>query len=133
MLKSVIYIFIMITACWSQEHLACLRTDDVFAQQNSQAIKQTVQGPPGKRGPKGQIGSSGIKGQKGEPGIADNSQMNMVRDRLNSLTQELETLRNQTRDIQRVIEAVIESYVLHVPPNMYAYKLASSRQPWQES
>ena len=123
----------MITACWSQEHLTCLRTDDVFAQQNPQISQRTVQGPPGKRGVKGHQGSSGIKGQKGEPGIPDNSQMNMVRDQLNSLTQELEALKNQTWDNRRIIEAVTKSYVLHVPPNMYAYKLTSSRQSWQES
>ena len=133
MLKSVVCIFIMITACWSQEHLTCLRIDDVFARENPQTTKPTVQGPPGKRGAKGQVGSSGIKGQKGEPGIPDNSQMKIVRDQLNSLTQELETLKNQTRDNHRIIEAVTKSYVLYVPPNMYAYKLTSSRQPWQES
>ena len=133
MLKLVVCIFIMVASCGSQEHLTCLRTDDVLTQQNPQTMQRTVQGPPGKRGAKGQVGSSGIKGQKGEPGVPDNSQMNMVRDQLNALTQELEALKNQTRDNRRVIEAVTKSYVLHVPPNMYVYKLTSNRQSWQES
>ena len=133
MFKLVGCIFFMVTACESQEHLTCLRTQDVLTQQNLQTPQQTVQGPPGKRGAKGQVGSSGIKGQKGEPGIPDNHQMNMIRDQLHSLTQELETVKNQSRDNRRIIEAVIENYVLYLPPHMYVYKLTSNRQSWQES
>ena len=133
MLKLIVCILILVTACGSQEHLTCLRTDDILAQQNSQITQRTVQGPPGKRGAKGQLGSSGIKGQKGEPGIPDNPQMNIVRDQLHSITQELEALKNQTRDNRRVIDAVIKSYVLYVPPNIYVYESTSPRQSWQES
>ena len=132
MLKFVACIFIMVTVCESQEHLTCLRTQDVLTQ-NPQTSQQTVQGPPGKRGAKGQVGSSGIKGQKGEPGIPDNSQMNMVRDQLHSLTQELEAVKNRSKDNRRIIEAVIENSVLYLPPNVYVYKLTSDRQSWQKS
>ena len=130
MLKLAACIFIMVTACESQEHLTCLRTQDVLTQQNPQTSQQTVQGPPGKRGAKGQVGSSGIKGQKGEPGIPDNSQMNMIREQLHSLTQELEAVKNQSKDNRRIIEAVIENYVLYLPPHVYVYKLTSDRQSW---
>ena len=62
MLKLIVCIFILVAACWSQEHLTCLRTDNVLTQQNPQIIQLTVQGSPGKRGPKDQVGSSKTKG-----------------------------------------------------------------------
>ena len=131
MLKLVVCIFIMVAACGSQEHLTCLRTDEVLTQQNPQTIQRIVHGPSGKRGAKSQIDSSGIKGQKGEPGIPDNSQINMVRDQLNALTQELEILKNQSRKTQKVTEA--EKAALVVNSHVYGYKLTSNRQSWQES
>ena len=131
MFKLVVCIFVMVASCGSQEHLTCLRTDEVLTQQNSQTIQRTAQGPPGKRGAKGQVGSSGIKGQKGEPGIPDNPQMNMVRDQLHSLTQQLEAVKNQSRKTQEVIHAVKNG--LFVDSHLYVYKLTSNRQSWQES
>ena len=131
MLKLIVCIFIMIAVCWSQEHLTCLRTDEVLSQQSAQTTQRTLQGPPGKRGAKGQVGSRGIKGQKGEPGIPENPQMNMVRDKLNSLTQQLDAIKNLTRKTQEVIDAVKNG--LLVNSYFYVYKLTSTRQSWQES
>jgi len=48
----------------AQDHLTCLRTDDILNPTN----EPPMQGAPGKRGPKGEPGF-GQKGESGEPGI----------------------------------------------------------------
>ena len=96
MLKLVVGIIVLVAVCCAQEHMTCLRTDDVWTQQSLQNPQRASQGSPGKRGPKGQTGSRGSQGQKGEPGITDDHQMNLLRDQFNSLLQEVETLKNQS-------------------------------------
>ena len=153
MLKLVVCMFTLVTTCFAQEHLACVRTDNVL----TQTPQRIAQGPPGKRGPKGQVGLSGNKGQKGEPGISGDSQMNLVRHQLNSLTQELkalknktkqnsriesqlnllyqevEALKNQSRQHRKMIEAASNVGLLFVRPYFYVYKFNPSGQSWQES
>ena len=66
--------------CAAEEHLTCLRTDDIINRPPSTG--QTVtQGKPGKRGPRGLKGEPGV-GLKGEPGIPDNSLINSLRGNL---------------------------------------------------
>ena len=65
-------------ACNAQEHLTCLRTDDVINPPSQPNHSNTQQGRPGRRGPPGPKGEKGV-GLKGEPGIPDNSQINMLR------------------------------------------------------
>ena len=73
MLKLVVCISLL-TACYAQEHLTCLRTDGVSTHSNSQNLARGPQGVPGKLGPKGEVGSKGIKG---EPGIPGNQQLGL--------------------------------------------------------
>ena len=94
-------ILLAAVCCAQQEHLTCLRTDDVLNQQSSQSSQQALRGTPGKRGAKGEMGSRGDPGQKGEPGIVDNHQLNLIRNRLNSLSQELKALKNQNEKNQQ--------------------------------
>ena len=53
--------------CGAQEHLTCLRTDNVIAPSPPSTNDNAQQGRPGRRGP------VGLQGFKGEPGIPDNS------------------------------------------------------------
>jgi len=71
------FIICILSACNAQEHLICLRTDDVI---NPSPNKTTtnVQGRPGRLGPQGPKGDS-IKGMKGEPGISDQSLVESLR------------------------------------------------------
>ena len=94
-------ILLAAVCCVQQEHLTCLRTDDVLNQQSSQSSKQAIRGSPGKRGAKGEIGLRGDPGQKGEPGILDNHQLTLLRNQLNSFSQELNTIKNQSEKNQQ--------------------------------
>ena len=58
--------------CNAQEHLTCLRTNDVLRPQPTVSTR-IQQGPPGKRGP------IGLKGNKGDPGIPDQISINELR------------------------------------------------------
>ena len=95
-------ILLAAVCCGQQEHLTCLRTDDVFNQQSSQSSQQTIRGTPGKRGSKGEMGSRGDPGQKGEPGFVDDHQLNLIRNQLNSFSQELKALKNQSEKNQQI-------------------------------
>ena len=102
MLNIVVCATVLVAVCCAQqEHLTCLRTDDVLNQQSSQSSQQAIRGTPGKRGPKGEMGSRGDPGQKGEPGVVDTRQLNLFRNRLNSFSQELEALKNQSEKNQQ--------------------------------
>ena len=81
MLKLVVCTTTLAAVCCAQEHLTCLRTNDVLIQQSPQTPQRAVQGPPGKRGAKGQVGSRGRPGQKGKPGIPDNHQIDLYLDK----------------------------------------------------
>ena len=94
-------ILLAAVCCGQQEHLTCLRTDDVLNQQSSQSSQQTIRGTPGKRGAKGEMGSRGDPGQKGEPGIVHDHQLNLLRNQLNSFSQELKALKNQSEKNQQ--------------------------------
>ena len=61
--------FILAT-CGAQQHLTCLRTDEIIALLPQTTDGNVQQGRPGRRGP---IGPVGLQGLKGEPGILDNS------------------------------------------------------------
>ena len=130
MWKLVVCIFILTAVCCAQEHLTCLKTDDVFNQQSPQTPQRAVQGPPGKRGAKGQVGSRGNPGQKGEPGIPDNHQIDLLRDQLISLSREMEVLKNQTKENRRIVEVVNQVYIA---PDFYIYRTTPNDQSWQES
>ena len=94
-------ILLAAVCCGQQEHLTCLRTDDVLNQQSSQSSQQAIRSTPGKRGAKGEMGSRGDPGQKGEPGVVDDHQLNLIRHQLNSFSQELEALKNQSEKNQQ--------------------------------
>ena len=71
--------------CSAQEHLTCLRTEDVLTPALPSTPRATHQGVPGKRGPvglKGETGSDGIKGQKGDAGVLDYSQIEALQGRM---------------------------------------------------
>ena len=142
MMLKVVVIILYFALCCAQEHLTCLRTDNILPQPNPQAPQTTVQGPPGKRGPKGQDGSTGSKGQKGqegltgskgqkgERGVTDNGQTDLLQEQLSSLSQQLEALKNQTtQNFELFLD--VASNVLLFPP--YVYKLVPNRLTWQES
>ena len=155
MLKLVVCVIILAAVCCAQEHLTCLRTDDVLTQQNPQRPQRALQGPPGKQGAKGQMGSRGSPGEKGEPGIPDNQKIILLRDQYDSLSQEINALKNQTRENQqnelinslsqevealrnqsrmnRQLIADVFSKGLYVPPHVYIYRLTPGRQSWQKS
>ena len=46
------------------------------------------------------MGSRGSPGQKGEPGIPDDRQINLLRNQFNTLSQEVEALKNRSRENQ---------------------------------
>ena len=133
MLKLVVCIFILAAVCYAQEHFTCLRTNNVLNQQSPQTPIRAVQGPPGKRGAKGQVGSRGNPGQKGEPGITDNHQIDLLRDRLISLSREMEVLKNQTKENRQLVKAVELKQVLYIAPHLYVYKTTPNSQSCQKS
>ena len=130
MLKLVVCIIVLTAVCSAQAHLTCLRTDDVLSQQSPQHSQRALQGSPGKQGPRGQVGSRGSPGQKGEPGIFDDQQIKLLRDQLDSLSQEVEALKNQSRENRQLAVGAL-SKGLYVPPHVYIYRLTSARQSWQ--
>ena len=155
MLKLVVCIIVLAAVCCAQEHLVCVRTDDVLNQQSPQTHQRALQGPPGKRGAKGRMGSRGMPGQKGEPGIPDEQQIALLQEQynslfiqmetlknqsresqqnqqINSLSQQVEALRNQSRDNRQLVVDVF-SKGLYVPPHVYIYQLTPGRQSRQES
>ena len=74
-----LFIFdLILNICNAQEHLTCLRTNDVFRPQPTVSTR-IQQGPPGKRGPIGLKGDTGTKGDKGNPGIPDQTSINPLR------------------------------------------------------
>ena len=134
MLKLVVCIIVLTAVCSAQEHLTCLRTDHVLSRQSPQHSQRALQGSPGKRGPRGQMGSRGRPGQKGEPGIPDDQQIKLLRDQLDSLSQEVEALKNQSRENRQVaVGALVLSKGLYIPPHVYIYRLTSASQSWQQS
>ena len=147
MLKLVVCVIVLTAVCSAQEHLTCLRTDDVLNRQSQQHPQKALQGSPGKRGPRGQVGSRGSPGQKGEPGIPDDHQIKLLRDQLDSLSQEVEALKNQSREnLSQEVEALknqsrenrqlaVGGFIkgLYIPPHVYIYQLTSARQSWQQS
>ena len=131
MLNVIVCIVILIAVCCAQEHLTCLRTTNVLTQESPQISQRALQGPPGKRGAKGQVGSRGSPGQKGEPGIPDNRQINLLQDQFNSLLQEVEVLKNQSKDNFQLILA--RNKWLYLPPDLHIYQLSPGSQSWQKS
>ena len=74
-----LFIFnLILNICNAQEHLTCLRTNDVLRPQPTVSTG-IQQGPPGKRGPIGLKGDTGSKGNKGDPGIPDQTSINELR------------------------------------------------------
>ena len=67
MIYQLIAFSFILVCCGAQEHLTCLRTDDVIAPSPPSTNDNVQQGRPGRRGAPGPIGL------KGEPGIPDNS------------------------------------------------------------
>ena len=132
MLKLVVCIIVLTAVCSAQEHLTCLRTDDVLNRQSQQHSQRALQGSPGKRGPRGQVGSRGRPGQKGEPGIPDDQQIKLLRDQLDSLSQEVEALKNQSRE-NRQLAVDVFTKGLYIPPHVYIYRLTPVGQSWQQS
>ena len=60
----------ILAACGAQQHLTCLRTDEIITPSPQTTNDNVQHGRPGRRGP---IGPVGLQGLKGEPGIPDNS------------------------------------------------------------
>ena len=111
MLKLIACIVVLIGVWFAQEHLTCLRTDNVMAQP-SQTPPRALQGSPGKRG---------YPGQKGEPGITNSSQINVLRDQIDLLSQKVETLQNQSRENQ------LEDQIISLIGEMQALKNQSGK------
>ena len=135
MLKLVVCIIILVAVCCAQQHLTCLRTDDVLNQQSPQTPPRALQGPPRKQGARSQMGLRGRPGRKGEPGIADDkqiNQINLLRDQFNSLSQEVEDLKNQSRK-NRQLAVDVFTKGLYLPPHVYIYQLTPGSQSWQKS
>ena len=128
MMKLVVCIIILAAVCSAQEHLTCLRTNDVLNQQSPQTPQRAAQGPPGKRGAKGQVGSRGRPGQKGEPGIPDNHQIDLLRDQFDSLSREMEVLKNESSIIR-----ILNNRMLYLAPHIYIYEVTPNTQSWQNS
>ena len=61
--------FILAT-CGAQQHLTCLKTDEIIAPSNQTTDDNVQQGRPGRRGPPEPVG---LQGLKGEPGKSCNS------------------------------------------------------------
>ena len=79
-----LFIFdLILNICNAQEHLTCLRTNDVLRPQPTVSTG-IQQGPPGKRGPIGLKGDTGSKGNKGNPGIPDQTSINALRGELSN-------------------------------------------------
>ena len=127
----VVCIIALAAVCCAQKHITCSITDDALNQQNPLPPQRALQGSPGKRGPRGQVGSRGSPGQKGEPGVPDDRQINLLRDQLDSLSQQVEDLKNKTRETLHVIPP--GSKILYVDHHFYVYQLTPGRQWWQES
>ena len=66
----------ILAACGAQQHLTCLRTDEIITPSPPITDDNVQQGRPGRRGP---IGPVGLQGLKGEPGIPDNSVIDELR------------------------------------------------------
>ena len=116
MLKLVVCIIVLTAVCSAQEHLICLRTDDVL----------------NRRDPRCQVSLRGSPGQKGEPGIPDDQQIKLLRDQLDSLSQEVEALKNQSRENRQLaLNAFTEG--LYISPHVYIYRLTPGSQSWQQS
>ena len=77
MLHHLIVFCLLLITCNAQEHLTCLRTDDIIYSSPRPTLN-VQQGRPGRRGAPGQKGEPGLA-IKGEPGIPDNSQTNSLR------------------------------------------------------
>ena len=69
---------LILNICNAQEHLTCLRTNDVLRPPPTVSTR-IQQGPPGKRGPIGSKGDTGSKGNKGDPGITNQTSINELR------------------------------------------------------
>jgi len=110
-------IVFVIIHCNAQDHLTCLRTDDVIKSATRTATTNVQQGRPGRRGPQGQKGDS-VKGMKGEPAIPDHSLIESLRD-------------NITRDLRRGYMELDDGWI--TPFNGYQYKASLNRQTWDES
>ena len=78
------------------------------------------------------MGSRGRLGQKGEPGIPDDQQIKLLRDQLDSLSQEVEALKNQSRE-NRQLTMDVFTKGLYIPPHVYIYRLTPVGQSWQQS
>ena len=94
MLKLVVCIIILTAVCDAQEHLTCLRTDDVSNY---------------------------------------NQQINLLRDQLNLLSQEVEAQKNQSRKNRQLSLTAILGNGLYLHPHIYIYQLTPDRQSWQAS
>ena len=70
MMNQWIVLCFILATCGAQQHLTCLRTDEIIAPSPPIRDGNVQQGRPGRRGP---IGPVGLQGLKGEPGIPDNS------------------------------------------------------------
>jgi len=102
-------IIFVLFPCKAQEHLTCLRTDDVINQPAQITTTNERQGRPGRRG---------LQGLKGEPGVPDNSLINSVRDDI-------------TRLLQRGFMEFDDGWI--TPFNGYQYKVNVNFQTWDES
>ena len=91
MLKLVVCIIVLTAVCSAQEHLTCLRTDDLL-----------------------------------------NRPIKLLRDQLDSLSQEVEALKNQSRE-NRQLTVDVFTKGLYIPPHVYIYRLTPGYQSWQQS
>ena len=67
MLRMLVVVCFILATCGAQEHLTCLRTDNLITPSPPPTNENIQQGRPGRRGPPGPIGL------KGEPGICKKS------------------------------------------------------------
>jgi len=114
---TIIFVFF---PCNAQEHLTCLRTDDVINSSPRTTTANVQQGRPGRRGPQGPKGDSvkGEPGMKGEPGIPDHSLIESLRDDI-------------TRALQRGFMELDDGWI--TPFNGYQYKVNNNRLTWNDS
>ena len=97
----------ILAACGAQQHLTCLRTDEIITSSPPITDDNVQQGRPGRRGP---IGPVGLQGLKGEPGIPDNSAIDELKGKkiVDSASTLMQICRSKCRP---KIETFVEMFV----------------------
>ena len=100
MLKLIVCILLWAAVCYAQEQFTCLRIDNALTQQSPQTTQKPVLGNSSKGASIDQKSERGYPLPKAVPVICDNVQISLLQDLINSLSQEIRALKNQSRNYQ---------------------------------